>query len=94
MIIIIITIIIIIIIFPRKFELPACLKRPVTPVEEESEDEEEDDLMGFVVHLNTQKRWYKDDILQRVSKDDLSKRVSKDDLCLRDKDDFSWRVSE
>ena len=68
--------------------MPACLKRPVTPVEEESEDEEEEDMMGFVVHLNTQKRWDKDDILWRVSKDDLSKMVSKDDLCWSDKDDF------
>ena len=45
-----------------KFELPECLRGPpeenVVEEEEDEEDEDEDDFkVGFVVHLNTHKRW-------------------------------------
>ena len=47
---------------PSTFELPECLRgSPEEDVveEEEEEEEEEDFKVGFVVHLNTHKRYCK-----------------------------------
>ena len=58
----------------RKFELPECLRGPpeedIAEEDEEEEDgaDEEDFKWGFVVHLNTHKRWLSELIARNCQK--------------------------